>query len=164
MSQKLHKSGPFSCLFLFIFLLSNWYLAHIQIHQFISLVVVHTGSMVAFNILCMKYGNVAMFEIGRWAKNELKQVHSAVDSCSSSYFPASSMIVFQTTASSHTHTSCKTNCSNTTAALHNIWCHDIRVEIGRWSKYQMKLDQTGLNLPSSSYFVKDIMHLTICCW
>ena len=112
----------------------------------------------------MKCGHVAMFEIGRWAKNELKQVHSAVDSCSSSYFPASSMIVFQTTASSHTHTSCKTNCNNTTAALHNIWCHDTRVEIGRWSKYQMKLDQTGLYLPSSSYFVKDIMHLTIYCW
>ena len=164
MSQKLHKTGPFSCLFLFIFLLSNRYLAHIQIHQFISLVVVHTESTVAFNILCMKYGHVAMFEIGRWAKNELKQVHSAVDSCSSSYFPASSMIICQNTVSSHMHTSCKTNCNNTTAALHNIWCHDTRVEIGRWSKYQMKLDQTGLNLHSSSYFVKDIMHLTIYCW
>jgi hypothetical protein len=164
MSQKLHKTGPFSCLFMFIVLLLNWYLAHIQIHQFISLVVVHTESTVAFNILCMKFGHVAMFEIGRWAKNELKQVHSAVDSCSSSYFPASGMIIFQTTASSHMHTSCKTNCNNSTAALHNIWCHDTRVEIGRWSNYQMKLDQTGLNLPSSSYFVKDIMHLTIYCW
>ena len=74
-----------------IFLLLNWYLAHIQIHQLISLVVVQTEGTLVLLILCMMYGHVAMFEIGRWAKNELKQVDSAVDSCSSSYFPASRM-------------------------------------------------------------------------
>ena len=128
-----------------------------------SLVVVYTKDTLVFYMLCMMYGHVAMFKIGRWAKNKMKQVHLAVDSCSSSYFSASIKLIFQNIASSHMHTSCKT-----IAIFWLLHCieydHNTRVEIGRWSKNQKKQDQSVLYSHSSTYFMKDIIHLTIYCW